>query len=139
MACDVTPYGLYEVLSWKTSKGEQPTALASSTLSKDGKNCRQLENKALILVLRVVGFRKYLLGKEFQLLTDHLFILVSESKPIPSVAAARIQTWTVSLSAYVYNIQYRKGSSHTNAYAFNLMTVQGQHDNPPPSPEMVYF
>lgn len=54
-------------------------------------------------MFEVTWFRNYLLGFKFTLVKDHrpLVNLLSEEKPIPSVAAARIQRWALTLYAYV--------------------------------------
>lgn len=62
---------------------------------------------------------------------------MSETKPIPAVAAARIQHWAVILSAYAYKIKYRKGSHHANADAFSRLPVQSHSADPPMPPEVV--
>ena len=50
-------------------------------------------------------------------MTDHkpLLGLLSETVPIPVMAAARIQQWALILAAYDYTLLYRSGRSHANA------------------------
>ena len=56
-------------------------------------------------------------GRHFTLVTDHhpLLRLFGKHKSLPTLAAARIQRWAIILSAYDYNIVYRKSEEHSNA------------------------
>ena len=77
------------------------------------------------MVLHCHKFLKYLLVRTFTLLTDHcpLVNLLSDDKPVLSVAAARIQQWALTLSVYLYKIKYRKSSSHANADACSCLPL----------------
>ena len=59
----------------------------------------------------------YLYGKSFTLITDHLPIvkILGQKTGIPALAAARMQRWSLILSAYDYTIDYRKSADHANA------------------------
>ena len=59
----------------------------------------------------------YLYGKSFTLFTDHLPIvkIIGPKTGIPALAAARMQPWSLILSAYDYTIEYRKSADHANA------------------------
>lgn len=41
--------------------------------------------------------------------------LFGELKSLPTLAAARIQRWAITSSAFDYNIVYRKSEEHSNA------------------------
>ena len=51
------------------------------------------------------------------MVTDHtpLLGLFAETKPIPTMAAARIQRWALLLSSYQYSMIFRKGANNGNA------------------------
>ena len=40
---------------------------------------------------------------------------------MPTLAAARLQCWSLILSAYRYEIKHRKGRNHSNAYAMSRL------------------
>ena len=74
----------------------------------------------------------------FTLLTDHhpLVNLQSEDKPVPSVAAARIQWWVLTLSTYSYKIKYRKGSLHL--WHQNQLLLLKKFDETPVTKHMIF-
>ena len=50
-------------------------------------------------------------------MTDHklLTTILGPNKGIPSMTAARLQSWAVRLSAYSYTIEFRLTQQHSNA------------------------
>lgn len=102
---------------------EKPIIYVSRTPSVAEKGYSQLEKEGLAVVFAVKRFHHYLFGRLFSIFTDHktLIGLFSESKGIPPVASARIQSWALTLSAYQYSIQYKAGSENANADAFSRL------------------
>ena len=118
LACDASPYGVGAVLSHvMPGGGERPVAYCSRALNSAERNYSQIEKEALALVHAVKKFHQYLYGRNFILLTDHkpLLGLLSENKPIPAMACARIQRWALLLASYNYTLQYRSGVDNGNA------------------------
>ena len=56
-------------------------------------------------------------------MTDHkpLIMLFGAKTGIPTLSAARMQRWRLILSAYDYNIEYRKSTDHANADALSRL------------------
>ena len=96
---------------------ERPIAYASRTLSSAERNNSQIEKEGLAIVYAVKKFHQYLYGRRFIIFSDHkpLLGLLSESSPIPSMTAARIQRWALLLSSYNYELRYQKGTANANA------------------------
>jgi len=59
-----------------------------------------------------------LCGVKFTIITDHAALkwLLNSSSESPN---RRLERWKIALSEYEYDIQYRKGTKHTNADALS--------------------
>ena len=128
LACDASPYGVGSVISNILPNGqERPIAFASRTLIKAEQNYAQIECEALSIVFGVRKFHHYLYGRKFTLLTDHrpLTTILSPSKAIPSMAAARMQQWALLLAAHDYK-QYREAARHCNADGLSHLPLPTQ-------------
>lgn len=114
ITCDASGYGVGAVLSHGKDK---PVLFVSSTLSSTEKKYSNLERESLAIIFALKKFHKYIFGRKFVLITDHepLKFIFGRNKGIPATAAARITRWAILLSAYDYEIEYKKGKSITNA------------------------
>ena len=118
LAADASAYGVGAVISQRYADGgERPIAYASRTLMPAEQKYAQVEKEALALVLGVKRFHQYLYGRQFTLITDHkpLTTILGPYHAIPTLAAARLQRWAITLSAYNYQIQFRSTKEHANA------------------------
>ena len=90
-------------------------------LSSSERNYSQIDKEALALVYGVKKFQAYLYGRKFTLVTDHkpLTSIFGPRKGVPAVAAARLQRWSLLLSAYNYDIEFRPTAAHGNADALS--------------------
>ena len=134
LACDASAYGVGVMLTHMMEDGsERPVAMASRSLNQAERNYSQLEKEALSIIFGVKKFHKYIYGKKVEILTDHkpLSTLLGSKAGIPTLAAARLQRWSIILSAYDYDIKYRKGSDHGNADG--LSRLPDQSVKPPSS------
>ena len=50
--------------------------------------------------------------------------LFGPKKAIPPLAAARLQRWAITLSAYSYDIEYKPTSQHANADSLSRLPLQ---------------
>ena len=103
-------------------------------MSTAEKQYAQIEREALGLIFGVKKFHQYLYGRAFTLQTDHkpLMTILGPKTAIPMLAAAHMQRWALILSAYQYNIEYRKSNDNANADAMSRLpagTAKPEEDN----------
>lgn len=118
LATDASNEGLGAVLSHIFPNGEEkPITYVSRTLGTAEKNYSVIQKEALAIVYAVRKLHQYLIGKRFILECDHkpLLAIFGEKKGIPQIAASRMQRWALYLSAFDYEIKYKKGSDNSNA------------------------
>lgn len=90
---------------------EKPIAFSSRTLAPAEKNYSKLE-KGFAIVYGVKKSHAYLYGRHFTIPSDHqpLQHLFGEKKGVPTMAAAQIQCWVLTLSAYEYQSSIAQGN-----------------------------
>ena len=95
---------------------EHLIAFSSHTLSTSEWNYSQREKEWLSLMFGVWKFHKYVYGKYFTLVTDHhlLTALFGPKSGVPALAAGWLQNWTLFLSSYEYEIEFRTTKAHAN-------------------------
>lgn len=73
----------------------------------------------------ITKFHKYLYGRKFTMVTDHkpIVTIFGSKKGISQVTAARLQRWSIALSAYDYDIIYKSGATHNNADALSRLPL----------------
>ncbi|XP_075750727.1 uncharacterized protein LOC142817568 [Rhipicephalus microplus] len=127
---NASSYGIGAVLYHRVYGEAKPVGFRSRTLTAAERNYAQIEREALAVVYGVTKFREYLLGNTFTLITDHktLLRLLSPDKPVPALAAARIQRWSLLYSGYTYTIEYKAGKTLPVADALSRLPASYQHD-----------
>ena len=139
LSCDASQYGVGAILSQLCNGDEKPVAYASRTLTNAERNYSQLEKEGLVLIFGVKKFHVYIFGRRFTLFTDHkpLQRLFNESKPIPSMASARIQRWALTLASYEYTIKYKSGPANSNADTLSRLPLPVTFSEVPVPSELV--
>ncbi|KAF2900761.1 hypothetical protein ILUMI_05426, partial [Ignelater luminosus] len=94
-------------------------------LSSAEKNYAQIEREALAIVFGLKKYHNYLFGRRLELVTDHspLTIIFGKKKNVSVTAAVRLQRWAILLSAYDYQIVYKKGADIPNADALSRLPL----------------
>ena len=127
--CDASAYGVGACLVHVMDDNSQkPIAYASRTLTKAEMAYAQIEREGLALVFSVRRFHQYLYGRSFTLVTDHrpLCKIFGSKEGIPTMAAARMQRWSLILSAYQYTIEHISGTANQCADCMSRLPQPGQ-------------
>ena len=99
------------------------------------KNYAQVGKEALAIVFGLSKFYQYLYGRTFILQTDHKLstTILGPTQGIPSLAAARLQCWTILLAGYSYQIRFHPTNQHCNADGLSRLSLKDKSPigNPP--------
>ena len=129
MKCDASSVGIGAVLLQPAQSGDlQPVAYASRILNSAECNYSQIERESLAIIFGVTKFRQYLLGRHFELFTDHkpLVTLLGEHNGVPQLVSAHIKCWALTLAAYNYTIAYIAGKENVCADFLSRKLIEGE-------------
>jgi hypothetical protein len=112
LTTDASGYGLGAVLSQGAVGKDRPIAYASRTLNSAELNYSTVEKECLAIVWACKHFRPYLLGRKFQIFTDHKGLTWIFNVKDPS---SRLLRWKLLLEQYDYEIKYKPGKQNANA------------------------
>ena len=113
LEADASATGIGAVLKQK----EEAVAYISRTLSKAEKNYGITEREVLAALWAMEKFQYYLLGREFDLITDHQAI--TEIRRKPEFGSMRVQRWIERLERFEFTVKYRKGEEMVAADALS--------------------
>jgi hypothetical protein len=114
---DGSPYGISVILAQKEHHSQQYKILsyASRALSQVEKRYSQTDIEGLSLVWGIEYFRMFLIGSEFDVITDHKALESIFNNP-RSRPPARIERWILRLQPFNFKVIYRKGSLNEADY-----------------------
>ena len=84
-------------------------------------NYSTVEKECLAIVLGIKAFRVYLVGRQFQIQTDHRSL---EWLDRVKDTNGRLTRWSLFLQSYQYSITYRSGKQNGNADALSRSTME---------------
>ncbi|XP_058817207.1 uncharacterized protein K02A2.6-like [Topomyia yanbarensis] len=126
---DASPVGLGAVLvQFEDDTDSKPVVIsyASKALSPAERRYCQTEKEALAIVWSIEKFQLYLIGREFELETDHR-PLATIFKPT-SRPPGRIERWVLRLQAFRYRIVYKPGKDNIADPLSRLSTLNDYRD-----------
>lgn len=107
---DASPVGLGAVLLQEKGSSIRTICYINRSLSAVERRYSQTEKEALALVFAVERLKYYLIGRQFDLITDHKpleVIFGKRSKP-----CARIERWLLRIQGYKFRVIYRSGKNN---------------------------
>ena len=89
-----------------------PVIYVSRTLTSAERNYSNIEREGLAVVWCVLRLQQLLLGRKFNLVSDHRpLIKLFGNFALPKIASARITRWAAILQRFDFDITYKPGSS----------------------------
>ncbi|PNF16929.1 hypothetical protein B7P43_G03694 [Cryptotermes secundus] len=121
LTTDASGYAIGAILSQGKLGQYKPIAYARRTLNKAELNYATVEKELLAIVWACKHFRPYLLGRKFQIVTDHKRLTwIFNVKDTSS----RLMRWKLLLEEYDYEIQHRAGHRNCNADSLSPYPIQ---------------
>ena len=121
---DASIEGLGAILTQKNEEGKEVViAYASKTLNQAEKNYCITEQEMLAIVWGIEHFRRYLYGRKFIVMTDHLGCKILRKANDAKGKRAR---WEAKLMQYDFEIIYRPGEKNKNADALSRLVQNEQ-------------
>ena len=118
---DASLEGLGIILSQRNEEGIlKPVYYYSKTLNKAQRNYSATERECLAIVEGVKKFRHYLIGREFEIITDAHSLQWLFTIKDPN---SRLARWGLRLQEYDFKITHRPGRVHGNADALSRLLV----------------
>ena len=114
--CDACDFSIGCVLSQVQQGTERVIAYGSRTLDKAERNYCVTDKELLAVKHFIEHYKHYLLGRKFLVRSDHQALKWLFSLKDPK---SRVARWIEVLSAFDFEVEYRKGTQHCNADALS--------------------
>lgn len=118
---DASRQGIAGILLQKQQDDWRIVTCCSRRLSSSEANYGITDLEGLAIVYSVQKLRPYLLGKPFEILTDHCALCVLNTRQPQS---ARLKRWAIVLSEFDYKIRYTKGDLHQDVDCLSRAPVE---------------
>jgi len=104
---DASNYAIGAVLE----QSGKPVMFISRRLNSSERGYGQTQKEGLAIIWAVKRFHKYIFGRKFNIISDHeaLKFIYNPERSLHRNTAAMVQRWAITLSAYNYTIEFRKG------------------------------
>lgn len=114
---DASDQGIAAVLSQRVDNVEKPIIFESRILSPAERKWHIREKEALAVIWALEVFRRFILGREFLVRTDH-----SSLQWLLQAPSGRLARWAIKISEFgPFPIEHRRGSTHANVDAFTRL------------------
>ena len=136
LCTDASLTGIGAVLSQIQNNETKVIAYASKTLQKGQRNYSATKRELYAVVYFTHYFREYLIGRKFQIITDHRALVWLYSFKDPDGLVAR---WIEKLSLFDFEIVHRPGTKIAHADALSrtpdsVVTVSAAYNEASPQP-----
>lgn len=116
---DASEFGLGAVLAQTINGEEKVVAYASKSLNKAQKNYTTSDRECLAIIWGIRHFRVHLLGRKFDLYTDHSALQFINTMKLNRDLSGRLARYQMFLQEYEFEPHYRKGELNANADALS--------------------
>jgi hypothetical protein len=116
---DASKFGLGAVLAQTIDGEEKVIAYASKSLNKAQQNYTTSDRECLAIIWGIRHFRAHLLGRKFDLYTDHSALQFINTMKLNRDLSGRLARYQMFLQEYEFEPHYRKGEANANADALS--------------------
>jgi len=129
LSADASSYGLGGVLLQKVNTTWRPVAYASRSMSTTEECYAQIKKEALAITWACNKFSMYLLGRQFEIETDHKpLVPLLSSKPLDNLPP-RILRFRLRMMKYNYSISHVPGKSLFTADTLSRAPTSSKNDD----------